>query len=141
MWRRTLAFIEKRVAAVKCLATSNLPYMSMLNLPDVIFLVARANNILGTTDAITANFLELLNDYTTDRRGDIGSLIRVEAIQAAGILLQREPGSTSHSPLVQNLAGNLCRLASEKLDKVRLHAWLCLQGFWESAEDLPPLET
>ncbi|KAJ6078960.1 hypothetical protein N7467_008713 [Penicillium canescens] len=114
--------IEKRVAAVKCLATSILPYM-------------------GTIDIVAANFIEFLNDYTTDRRGDIGSLIRVEAIQAAGILLQREPGSKSRSPLVQNLVSNLCRLASEKLDKVRLHAWLCLQGFWESAEDMPPLET
>ena len=133
--------IEKRVAAVKCLATSILPYMGMLNLPDVSFLVARTNNILGTVDTVAANFIEFLNDYTTDRRGDIGSLIRVEAIQAAGILLQREPCSKSRSPLVQNLVGNLCRLASEKLDKVRLHAWLCLQGFWESAEDLPPLET
>ncbi|OQD81445.1 hypothetical protein PENANT_c027G02907 [Penicillium antarcticum] len=113
--------IEKRVAAVKCLSTSILPYMR-------------------STDTVAANFLEFLNDYTTDRRGDIGSLIRVEAIQAAGILLRRESGSTPRPPLVQNLVGNLCRLASEKLDKVRLHAWLYLQVFWESAQDLPPLE-
>ncbi|KAJ5607403.1 hypothetical protein N7537_004022 [Penicillium hordei] len=113
--------IEKRVAAVKCLATSILPYMA-------------------TTDTIATNFVEFLNDYTTDRRGDIGSLIRVEAIQAVGILLQRQLDPASRSPLIQNLVGCLCRLACEKLDKVRLQAWLSLQGFWETAGDLPPLE-
>ncbi|KAJ5817724.1 hypothetical protein N7447_007732 [Penicillium robsamsonii] len=113
--------IEKRVAAVKCLATSILPYMA-------------------STDAIASNFVEFLNDYTTDRRGDVGSLIRVEAIQAVGSLLRRQLDSTSRSPLIQNLIGCLCRLACEKLDKVRLQAWLSLQGFWESAGDLPPLQ-
>lgn len=78
--------------------------------------------------------INFLNDYTTDRRGDIGSLIRVEAIQAAGIILQKAADPASHSAMVQNLVGCLCRLASEKLDKVRLQAWLCLQSFWESAE-------
>jgi hypothetical protein len=132
--------IEKRVAAVKCLSTSILPYMSMLNPSTVTHLDPGSNNISGTTVTVAANFLDFLNDYTTDRRGDIGSLIRVEAIQASGIILQRESSSTSRSPLVKSLVGNLCRLASEKLDKVRLHAWLCLQEFWESAGDLPPLE-
>ncbi|KAJ5266161.1 hypothetical protein N7524_007179 [Penicillium chrysogenum] len=113
--------IEKRVAAVKCLATSILPYMA-------------------TTDTVASNFVEFLNDYTTDRRGDIGSLIRVEAIQAVPIVLQRQLDSTSRSPLIQNLVGCLCRLACEKLDKVRLQAWLSLQVFWESAGDLPPIE-
>lgn len=100
--------------------------------------VAYANIETASTDELAGKFLEFLNDYTTDRRGDIGSLIRVEAIQAVGILLQRE--STSRSPLIQSLVGCLCRLACEKLDKVRLQAWLCLQGFWESARDFPPLE-
>ncbi|KAJ5327292.1 hypothetical protein MYU51_017809 [Penicillium brevicompactum] len=111
--------IEKRVTAVKCVATNILPH-------------------IASTDELANRILEFLNDYTTDRRGDIGSLIRVEAIQAVGILLQRE--STSRSPMIQSLVGCLCRLACEKLDKVRLQAWLCLQGFWETAEDLPPLE-
>ncbi|QQK44174.1 Tubulin-specific chaperone D, putative [Penicillium digitatum] len=113
--------IEKRVAAVKCLSTSILPFMT-------------------TTDTIASNFVEFLNDYTTDRRGDIGSLIRVEAIQAVGILLQRQSNSTPRSTPVQTLVGCLCRLACEKLDKVRLQAWISLQNFWESASDLPPLE-
>ncbi|CAG7939163.1 unnamed protein product [Penicillium salamii] len=116
--------IEKRVAAVKCLATSILPHM--------------AYPTAASTNELASTFLSFLNDYTTDRRGDVGSLIRVEAIQAVGVLLEREP--TSRSPLIQELVGCLCRLACEKLDKVRLQAWLCLQSFWESAADLPPIE-
>jgi hypothetical protein len=34
----------------------------------------------------------------------------------------------------------LCRLAAEKLDKVRFQAWTCLQHYWEHASDLPLLE-
>jgi hypothetical protein len=83
---------------------------------------------------LSKSVIDFLNDYTTDRRGDIGSLIRVEAIQAAGIILKQGSESTSRSAAVQELVGCLCRLASEKLDKVRLQGWLYLQSFWESTE-------
>lgn len=91
-------------------------------------------------DTIANSFLDFLNDYTTDRRGDIGSLIRVEAIKATGILLRGKSAAATRSALDQHLVGCLCRLASEKLDKVRLQAWLSLQDFWESADDFPPLQ-
>ncbi|KAB8258947.1 tubulin folding cofactor D C terminal-domain-containing protein [Aspergillus pseudonomiae] len=113
--------IEKRVVAVKSLATGVLPH-------------------IDTTDNIADHLIEFLNDYTTDRRGDIGSLIRLEAIQAATVVLQKQSGSATRTPRVQSIIGCLCRLAAEKLDKVRLQAWLCLQGFWKSAEDFPPLQ-
>ncbi|KJK68474.1 Tubulin folding cofactor D C terminal [Aspergillus parasiticus SU-1] len=112
--------IEKRVVAVKCLANGVLPH-------------------IDTTDAISNHLIEFLNDYTTDRRGDIGSLIRLEAIQAATVVLQKESGSATRNPRVQSIVGCLCRLAAEKLDRVRLQAWICLQGFWKSIEDFPPL--
>ncbi|KAJ5568528.1 hypothetical protein N7450_011014 [Penicillium hetheringtonii] len=110
--------IEKRVTAVRCLAIQILP-----------------NIVISTT--ITNSLLEFLNDYTTDRRGDIGSLIRVEAIQALEIILKPGSGISPQSEIMQDLVGCLCRLASEKLDKVRLQAWRCLQGYWESS-NLPP---
>ncbi|PIG87156.1 tubulin-specific chaperone D [Aspergillus arachidicola] len=112
--------IEKRVVAVKSLANGVLPH-------------------IDTTDAISNHLIEFLNDYTTDRRGDIGSLIRLEAIQAATVVLQKESGSATRNPRVQSIVGCLCRLAAEKLDRVRLQAWICLQGFWKSTEDFPPL--
>ncbi|KAE8376376.1 tubulin folding cofactor D C terminal-domain-containing protein, partial [Aspergillus bertholletiae] len=113
--------IEKRVVAVKSLANGVLPH-------------------IDTTDTIADHLIEFLNDYTTDRRGDVGSLVRLEAIQAATVVLRKESGSTARTPRVQSIIGCLCRLAAEKLDKVRLQAWICLQSFWELADDFPPLQ-
>ncbi|KAL4975370.1 tubulin folding cofactor D C terminal-domain-containing protein [Aspergillus desertorum] len=111
--------IEKRVAAVKSFTTGVLPH-------------------IGVTEIIAHSLVGFLNDYTTDRRGDIGSLVRLEGIQAAKVVLQRKASVTNPSH-VQNIVGCLCRLAAEKLDKVRLEAWLCLQLFWETASGFPPL--
>ncbi|OOF97472.1 hypothetical protein ASPCADRAFT_144028 [Aspergillus carbonarius ITEM 5010] len=111
--------IEKRVAAVKSLASGVLPYIDV-------------------TDDIVDYLIRFLNDYTTDRRGDIGSLIRLEAIQAAQTVLERG-SAINQSPKVQDIVGCLCRLAAEKLDKVRMQAWICLQGYWETAQGFPPL--
>ncbi|KAL3472084.1 tubulin folding cofactor D C terminal-domain-containing protein [Aspergillus californicus] len=112
--------IEKRVLAVKSFSAGVLPHINLTN--DI------AKSLVG-----------LLNDYTTDRRGDIGSLVRLQAIQAAKIVLQKKAGTTRSSQ-IKDIVGCICRLAAEKLDKVRLEAWLCLQIFWESAHDLPPLQ-
>lgn len=90
------------------------------------------------TDDIVDYLIRFLNDYTTDRRGDIGSLIRLEAIQAAQTVLERG-SAINQSPKVQDIVGCLCRLAAEKLDKVRMQAWICLQGYWETAQGFPPL--
>ncbi|GAT21348.1 small nuclear ribonucleoprotein U)1a,U)2b [Aspergillus luchuensis] len=112
--------IEKRVAAVKSLATGVLPHIDV-------------------TDDILNHLVRFLNDYTTDRRGDIGSLIRLEAIQAAKTVLEAGPSLPNQLPGVQDIVGCLCRLAAEKLDKVRVQAWICLQGYWETANGFPPL--
>ncbi|KAL5341566.1 tubulin folding cofactor D C terminal-domain-containing protein [Aspergillus crustosus] len=112
--------IEKRVVAVKSLTTGVLPHIDV-------------------TESIANNIIGCLNDYTTDRRGDIGSLIRLEGIQAAKVVLQKMASVTSQ-PYVRDIVCCLCRLAAEKLDKVRLEAWICLQMFWESASGFPPLQ-
>ncbi|KAL4987726.1 tubulin folding cofactor D C terminal-domain-containing protein [Aspergillus falconensis] len=111
--------IEKRVVAVKSFTTGVLPHIHV-------------------TENIAHSLVRFLNDYTTDRRGDIGSLVRLEGIQAAKVVLQRKTNITNPSH-VQDIVGCLCRLAAEKLDKVRLEAWLCLQIFWETASGFPPL--
>ncbi len=69
-----------------------------------------------------------LNDYTTDRRGDVGSLIRLEAIDATAVVLKKNLVSVSER---QVMAARICGLAVEKLDKVRFRAWGCLQANWE----------
>ncbi|KAJ5719450.1 Tubulin-specific chaperone D C-terminal [Penicillium malachiteum] len=104
--------IEKRVSAVKCFASGILPH---------------TDNLSPLVETIASSLLDFLNDYTTDRRGDVGSLIRVEAIQAARAL---EPKLPPGAPVAFDLTSCLCRLSCEKLDKVRLQASLCLQDYY-----------
>lgn len=72
-----------------------------------------------------------LNDYTTNERGDVGSLIRLEAIDATAVVLKKGLLSMSER---QDIAARICGLAVEKLDKVRFRAWNCLQSNWEVFE-------
>ena len=65
-----------------------------------------------------------LGDYTTDQRGDVGSLVRLGAIQA--IRKAVDSGSLQSSPEARDLAAAVSILTVEKLDKVRLQAWECL---------------
>ena len=89
------------------------------------------------TESIAGVILTGLNDYTIDQRGDIGSTLRLRAIKAAeAFVLAGEPGSDSIVPLIQTTT----RLAVEKLDKLRLQAWLLLQLFWKQRPDFPPLK-
>ena len=71
---------------------------------------------------------DCLSDYTTDRRGDIGSLIRLEAIDATAVVLKKGLLSISER---QIMAARICGLAVEKLDKIRFRAWSCLQANWK----------
>ena len=66
-----------------------------------------------------------LEDHTTDQRGDIGSLVRLEAIKGLDAVLKR--GTISNFPVIQTLVSKLCGLAVEKLDRVRLQAVQCLK--------------
>lgn len=68
-----------------------------------------------------------LSDYTTDRRGDVGSLIRLEAIDATVVVLKRGLLCMRET---QDIAARICGLAVEKLDKVRFRAWNCLRVNW-----------
>ncbi|KAJ6144506.1 hypothetical protein N7470_008401 [Penicillium chermesinum] len=115
--------IEKRVVAVRCFATGILPHTGKLP---------------ALTNTIATSLIDFLNDYTTNMRGDVGSLIRVEAIQAARAIAPQLEG---RSQIVLDLTGCLCRLACEKLDKVRLQAALCLQDCYWNLSDFNPFQT
>lgn len=80
------------------------------------------------TGTISQALHACLDDYTTDRRGDVGSLIRLEAIDATAVVLKRRLLSVSER---QDMAARICGLAVEKLDKVRFRAWGCLQANWK----------
>jgi tubulin-specific chaperone D len=89
------------------------------------------------TNSIAEVILTGLNDYTIDQRGDIGSTLRLKAIEAAGAFLHAmEINSAPALSLIQVIA----RLAAEKLDKLRLQAWILLQIYWKQQPDFPTLE-
>lgn len=79
----------------------------------------------------TGVFLELvtegLDDYTTNARGDVGSIVRFEAIRATKSLWKRLGGDAEGAmPLVSGLFLRILRLAAEKLDRVRAEAQAAL---------------
>ena len=80
------------------------------------------------TNSIIGALQICLDDYTNDRRGDIGSHLRIEAIESVDIALQRSllPEEESRRALIVRI----CRLAGEKLDKARIRAWRCMQDHW-----------
>ena len=89
---------------------------------------------------VAGNLVQFLNDYTTDRRGDIGSLIRMEAIHGVHLVLETRSLVERKEAYVEDLMQCVARLAAEKLDNVRFQAWKCLRMFWGSNENLPPFK-
>jgi hypothetical protein len=89
---------------------------------------------------IFASFLEGMNDYNTDRRGDVGSWVRIAAMYGA-VTLTILASSASYSQILplnydtmyideficHDVIGSILKQLSEKLDSVRLHAGSCLQ--------------
>ncbi|KAK3491844.1 tubulin folding cofactor D C terminal-domain-containing protein [Neurospora crassa] len=77
-------------------------------------------------------FLELiaagLDDYTTNARGDVGSLVRLQAIKATKFLWERLDRLPTNEAVrvVSALFLRILRLAAEKLDKVRAEAQTAL---------------
>ena len=83
----------------------------------------------------TATILKsCLEDYTVDQRGDIGSLVRLEAIDAVGSALQHD--HLQDCKVRQLILGRICGLAVERLDKVRFRAWNCLRENWRILVDI-----
>ncbi len=90
------------------------------------------------TTPIAAALRLCLNDYTTDQRGDVGSMVRVEAIDAVGMALKH--GLLEDQGVTRELVARMCGLASEKLDKVRFRAWAILEDHWAvfEGQERPP---
>lgn len=78
-----------------------------------------------------------LNDYTTDQRGDIGSLLRLEAIDSVIQLVENLRAMSNSTGFFRRLIIPIARLAAEKLDKVRFQAWTCLQAAWNISSEFP----
>ncbi|KAF1994817.1 hypothetical protein P154DRAFT_475433 [Amniculicola lignicola CBS 123094] len=71
-------------------------------------------------DQIASALHIALNDYTVTERGDIGSLVRVDALSAIGTAWRT--GLIRGCNLEDQLNADVLRLSLEKLDKVRVRA-------------------
>lgn len=100
------------------------------------------SSMMSSQGTISANTISILgeavlaglSDYTSDQRGDVGSLLRLSSIDAVLQLQQNGLSQENEIQFVQAVA----RLSAEKLTKVRFAAWNCLKNFW--ATHLPDLE-
>lgn len=94
--------------------------------------VHAADNVLGFCADIVRALKCCLDDYTIDSRGDIGSRVRLEAIDAVTTAANHNLlGGTFQDGTVEGvLVSSLARLSVEKLDKVRLQASACLKQVW-----------
>ena len=79
--------------------------------------------VVITRDILQSLYNSLL-DYTINEKGDVGSLVRTEAVDAVAILFKEDLLSKDEK---QKLMAQACSLAVEKLDKVRWRAWTCLK--------------
>ncbi|KIW40175.1 uncharacterized protein PV06_07397 [Exophiala oligosperma] len=79
-----------------------------------------------------------LDDYSNDQRGDIGSMLRLQSIDALDAY--RIGSSQSSEVISQTCLPYVAKLASEKLISVRFRAWKCLEGYWGTSTNLPQLE-
>jgi hypothetical protein len=85
---------------------------------------AQVNLPTGASQRIVGALHEALNDYTVTERGDVGSLVRLQALRTvevglkSGLLGEQVGASTA----LTDLDADLLRLSLEKLDKIRTRA-------------------
>lgn len=99
---------------------------------DIDTRVAILKSLTGT-EVLRQNAVQLLgvieeglDDYTTNARGDVGSLVRLQAIRATKsvwqALLEQSSSEGKLANEVTRLFPRILRLAAEKLDRVRVEA-------------------
>jgi hypothetical protein len=116
--------VEARVAALKSLVPVG---RSMTDCREEEFV---AKVIMLLSGALITG----LNDYTINERGDVGSLVRLEALNTVELIWF---GCQSHDEIFRNkqfklandnLGMSVVRLSLEKLDKIRNRAGKCLDA-------------
>lgn len=113
--------IESRVAILQCFCWSH-PFLT-------------------DSEQFTEIVAEGLDDYTTDARGDIGSLVRVEALKATSTVWRLFDHLGDKGPRIFNtLFPKVLRLAAEKLDKVRSEAQNSVAAALRSESQLTPFD-
>ncbi|KAF2873394.1 tubulin folding cofactor D C terminal-domain-containing protein [Massariosphaeria phaeospora] len=86
---------------------------------------AQTTMVEGIRRQIASALHIALNDYTVTERGDVGSLVRLEALQTTGEAWTT--GLLNGSGLDEHLHADVLRLSLERLDKIRGRAALVLE--------------
>lgn len=75
------------------------------------------------------SFIDALTDYSTDQRGDIGSWIRIIALESLGkaLALLQAPTSLTRS-VVEEALGGIFKQSVEKLEPCRAEAYKTLKN-------------
>ncbi|OAP62601.1 hypothetical protein AYL99_01828 [Fonsecaea erecta] len=80
-----------------------------------------------------------LTDYTNDQRGDIGSTLRLQALETVDIYRIQLGSCEQASTFSKDVMPLVVKLAAEKLANVRFRAWKCLESHWKTDLSLPRL--
>lgn len=97
---------------------------------------------LTDAEQFTKIVSEGLDDYTTDARGDIGSLVRTEALKAASSVWRLVDSLGDEGQFICNrLFPKILRLAAEKLDKVRSEAQNTVAAALQSQSQHAPVDS
>ncbi|KAL2438353.1 hypothetical protein ABEF95_007533 [Exophiala dermatitidis] len=111
--------IETRVAAMEAFGVILL---------DMEATVSTKFNVASISETLYCG----LADYTNDQRGDIGSLLRLQSLEAVDALRSNKEITQISDRVMETVVPVVAKLAAEKLNSVRFRAWKCLQGFWQT---------
>nr|CAD7392228.1 unnamed protein product [Timema cristinae] len=109
-----------------------------------IRIVCSAANVCETSpdylEKLFNCFLTALQDYTITTRGDVGALVRMEAVTCLHFLtveVALKAPSFLEPLLVQRIIGNIIQQAGDKIDRVRAHAGLILAKLIHNEPKIP----
>lgn len=69
-----------------------------------------------------------LTDYTNDQRGDVGSTLRLQSLEAVDAFRSNPLSTGEGEELMKAVMPIVVKLAAEKLSNVRFRAWKCLEA-------------
>lgn len=78
---------------------------------------------------ITNALITGLTNYTNDQRGDVGSTLRLQSLEAVDAFRNNPFSTREGEELMETVMPMVVKLAAEKLSSVRFRAWKVLEAF------------
>jgi hypothetical protein len=112
---------------------------SVIGIESLIESVGFDNECLNTTaiERIFSILFRTMNDYSTDKRGDIGSVVREATMKTFINIIAQYVQTTDRKGvisenLVYKVIANMLQQLSEKIDRIRLLTGSLLQSYFDS---------